>query len=336
MTSLKDIGEFKLINKIKKGFSAKSKDILLGIGDDCAVIKKDDKTVSLISTDALVEGVHFNPDFFTPIQLGMKSAAVNISDIAAMGGTPKYILVSLAIPEKISYEFVRDFYTGIKRVCTKYDVKLAGGDTSTSKSGLFISISVIGEAPVAKYLTRKGANPGDFIYVSGRLGDSAGGLLLLLNKHKIGEGVRRYLVNKHLKVTPRVKEGLFLAKSGYVTSMIDLSDGIGSDVTRICDESGVGAKIYINMLPVSKYLKKLSRHLNKNVYDFALHGGEDYELLFTVKTDCEEKLETCFKKHFKKKIFKIGAITKKTKIRSIDSSDISCDITDSYNHFLMS
>ena len=156
----------------------------------------------------------------------------------------------------------------------------------------------------------------------------------MLNKHKISEDVKGYLVNKHLKVTPRVKEGLFLAKSGYVTSMIDLSDGVGSDMKRICDESGVGAEIYLNMLPVSKYLKKLSRHLNKNIYDFALYGGEDYEILFTVKTDCEEKLETGFKKHFKKKIFKIGTITKKAKIRSIDSNGNSCGITESYNHFL--
>jgi thiamine-monophosphate kinase len=334
MTSLKDIGEFGLIDKIKNSFRAKSKELLFGIGDDCAVIKKDNETVNLISTDMLVEGVHFNLDFFTPAELGMKSAAVNISDIAAMGGIPKYMLVSVAIPKKISCEFVREFYTGIKKLCSKYDIELAGGDTSSSMSSLFISVSVIGEAKIGEYLTRAGAKPKDSIYVTGTLGDSSGGLELLLKKHKIGEDTRRYLVNKHKKVTPRIKEGRFLARSGCVTSMIDISDGISSDIKRICAESGVGTRIYLNMLPVSKQLKRLIRQLNKNVYDFALKGGEDYELLFTVKADCEKTLETGFRKHFKKKIFKIGAITKGATIRSVDKAGNTSVITSGYNHFL--
>jgi thiamine-monophosphate kinase len=334
MTSLKDIGEFKLIDIIKKRFKAQSKELVLSIGDDCAVIEKDEKSVNLISTDLLLEGVHFNPDYFTPIQLGMKSAAVNISDIAAMGAVPKFMLVSLAIPKNTSYEFVKGFYTGIKKKCSKYGVNIIGGDTSSSKSGMFISISVIGEAPRNDFLTRKGAKPGDLIYVTGTVGNSAAGLDILLNNHKISDDIKRYLINRHLKVTPRVSEGIFLRKSKSVSSMIDLSDGIGSDIKRICDESGVGAGIYLDMLPVSKYLKSFSQFLNKKVYDFALGGGEDYELLFTVKKDCEESLKAAYKKHFNKKIFKIGVITKTKGVKSIDSAGNKVIISESYNHFL--
>lgn len=334
MTSLKDIGEFGLIDKIKKSFKAESKELLFGIGDDCAIIKKDDKTVILIGTDMLIEGVHFNIDFFTPVELGMKSAAVNISDIAAMGGIPKYMLVSVAVPKKISYKFIKDFYTGIKKLCHKYDVKLIGGDTSSSKSSLFISISVIGEAKHGEYLTRKGAKPGDSIYVTGKLGDSSGGLEILLKKHHMSDDLKRYLVNKHKKVTPRIDEGLYLARSEYITSMIDISDGISSDIKRICDESKSGARIYLDMVPVSKQLKKLSLQLKKDVYDFALKGGEDYELLFTVKEDFENTLETGFKKHFNKKIFKVGTITKSETVCSIDKSGNIEVISGGYNHFL--
>jgi len=334
MTSLKDIGEFKLIDGIKRGARSASRDIVIGIGDDCAAIKKDANTVNLISTDLLLEGIHFDLTYISPSELGMKAAAVNISDIAAMGGTPKYMLMSLAINKKISYEFVKEFYSGVKKVCKKFGVDLIGGDTSSSKDKLFLSVTIIGEAKKGSYITRQGAKAGDHIYVTGNLGNSAAGLDILQKKRSVDDNMRRYLTGKHHKVTPRVDEGKFLAASKSVSAMIDMSDGIGSDLRRICDESKVGAAIDLESIPVSIQLNKYSKSVKRDPLDYALYGGEDYELLFTVKPKHAEKLIVNYKKKFKKNIIKVGEIVKGRKLKSKNSDGILYDISYSYEHFL--
>ncbi len=331
MTSLKDIGEFGLINGIKKRFKAKSQGLLLGIGDDCAVTKNGAGGVSLISTDILAEGVHFDLRFFTPLQLGMRAAAVNISDIAAMGGIPKYLLVSVAIPEKIDHTFITGIFTGIKKVCTKYDIALIGGDTSSSQSGLFVSVTVIGEARLGKYVTRAGAAPGDIIFVTGNLGDSAGGLDVLKNNRKIDDAAKRSLIRGHISVTPRVNEGIFLARSGVVTSMIDVSDGVGSDIRRICEASGTGAVIRAGALPISAHLRRLSEKIRRSPEEFALRGGEDYELLFTVAPGRAEQLAASYKERFKKRVHEIGVATRGKKICLAGKE--RQEMPSGYNHF---
>jgi thiamine-monophosphate kinase len=334
MTSLKETGEFKLIGDIKKMFNASGGDLKVSIGDDCAVIKKNPKTNYLVSTDLLLEGVHFNLKFITPLQLGKKTASVNISDIAGMGGIPKFLLLSIAMPKTTSLKFTKEFFSGVKRVCKKFNVRLIGGDTSSSKGGIFLSATIIGEAKSGGFMTRSGAKPGDSVYVTGKVGDSAGGLDILLNGHKVSEGADQYLIKKHLNVTPRVDEGVFLARSKPVRAMIDMSDGIGSDIRRICEASGVGARVFSGTLPVSRQLKALAVKLKKDVDDYALYGGEDYELMFTVKADCEEKLKIEYKKKFRKSIFRIGEITKKRDVLRISCGGVSSMITESYNHFL--
>lgn len=333
MKQLNEIGEFNLIERIRKLFPPKSADILQSIGDDCAVIKRDMKNVTLISTDVLVEGVHFNLEYFTPQKLGERSAAVNISDIAAMGGVPKQMLLSLALPKTCDERFVMKFLAGIKKCSAKFNVDLIGGDLSSSKWGLFISVTIIGEARKEKFITRSGARSGESVYVTGNIGDSACGLELLLKKHEIEDTVRKRLISRHIDVAPRVNEGMFLAESGVVTAMLDLSDGIGSDLRRISKESGVGAQIYLDALPVSKELIALAKGLNKPVRDFALCGGEDYELLFTVKAGCEKAIESAYKNKFNKRIFRIGVTTKGKGVFAIDDSGNKSKISPSFVHF---
>ncbi len=336
MISLKEIGEFGLIDDIKQLFNSKTASLALGIGDDCAVMKHGEGMVSLITTDVLAEGVHFDRNYFTPFQLGMKAAAVNISDIAAMGASPKYILTSLAIPKNIDYIFIKKFYNGIKKCCSRFGIELIGGDTSSSKQGLFISVTVIGEACDGEYITRSGANPGDMVYVTGTLGDSAGGLETLRQNPAIDENRREYLVKRHIETAPLVDEGLFLVASKAVTSMLDVSDGVGSDIKRICDESCVGAEILLNRLPVSKQLVSAFPHFNLrglSVYDLALSGGEDYELMFTVKPEKAKSLEDKYKKRFKQKISPVGVITSGKKVVAISKSGEKKPITSGYNHF---
>ena len=334
MKSLNEIGEFKLIDSIKKSITTTSSAIINGIGDDCAVIAGDNKNVYLISTDLLIEGVHFELEYFSACDIATKAVAVNVSDIAAMGGRPKFITVSIALDKNSNLHFFKDFYAGVKRSCKKYDIDLIGGDTSSSKNGIFISITIIGEAKNNEYLLRNGAKPGESIYVTGNLGDSSGGLDILKNKYAIDEKVDKFLVKRHLTVSPRVDEGAMLAASKSVSSMIDLSDGVGSDIQRICEESNVGAEIFAESIPVSKQLKSLSKVSGKDVLDYALYGGEDYELMLTVKEGDEKMLESDFRKQFKKKIYRIGKIVEGERAKLKDINGIYHNISNGYNHFL--
>ncbi|MFC1855868.1 thiamine-phosphate kinase [Thermodesulfobacteriota bacterium] len=334
MTRPKDNSEFQLIDSIRNQFKSVSEGVLLGISDDCAIIKKDEENVYLLSTDLLLEGVHFELKYSSARELGKKAACVNISDIAAMGGNPKYMLTSIAIPKTVDSGFIKEFYVGVKSVCKKYGVDLVGGDTSSSKKGLFVNITVIGEAKRGECITRCGARVGDGIFVTGNLGNSAGGLAILQNGHNVSESVKKYLTRKHLSVVPRVDEGAFLAHSGRVSSMIDISDGIGSDIRRICYESNVGAMINLGLIPVTKQLKELSQVAKKSVYDYAISGGEDYELMFTVNSADEEKLMEDYNKRFKKRAVRIGEITQGRSVVTVDNAGVKTEISVGYDHFL--
>ncbi len=275
MRLLQDIGEFGLIRRIAKAEKISDKDVVVGIGDDTAVLKYKKNLYLLLTTDMLIEGVHFNKKA-TPFQIGWKALAVNISDIAAMGGIPKYGLVSLGLKKNTSLKFVDELYRGIKTIARKFDVKILGGDT-VSSSKLVINISLTGEVE-KKYLTlRKGAKIGDKIYVTGRLGGSISG--------------------KHLSFIPRVKEARYLVKNLHPTAMIDISDGLLSDLKRICEASNVGARIEQSKIPVSREAVSLQN---------ALTGGEDFELLFTVSKKYNNLIKSA-----KFSITQIGEITKR-------------------------
>jgi thiamine-monophosphate kinase len=295
---LSNIGEFGLIRAIQKLSFQSSPDTMIGIGDDAAVLQIAPETLLLATTDMLIEGVHFDLTYMDFYSLGWKSAAINLSDIAAMGGKPRFCLTSLAIPVHISVEAVKEYYQGFTSLVRANKTILVGGDTCSSKDGLMISVTVLGEAKKRMAVPRTGAKQGDRIFVTGTLGDSGAGLELLKSGvRNQGSGVRRKdlksnirrphpdiakLIGKHLRPVPRVEWGRQIALSGCASSMIDVSDGLSSDLFHLCEESGVGAVLLSDAIPLSRSLLKSADHLNKPPLHYALSGGEDYELLFTV------------------------------------------------------
>jgi thiamine-monophosphate kinase len=272
---LRDLGEFGLIGRIAARASCHA-GVKIGIGDDAAAIEPTAGLVTLITTDMLVEGVHFDLAFSDPLTLGRKALAVNLSDIAAMGGMPRHFLLSLAVPRHISVEFLDRFVGGMLEMGERFGVSLIGGDTSSSQQGVIISVTVIGEQSPDLVVTRRGARPGDLICVTGTLGDSALGLSLLQR------GLRDdAAISRHLDPTPRVREGIKLAEARLPSAMIDISDGLLADLEHILDLSGVGARLYLDRLPLSAdYLERYSA-TSEDIYSLPLSGGEDYELLFT-------------------------------------------------------
>jgi thiamine-monophosphate kinase len=329
MSKIKELGEFGLIHRLSSRLKFHAPDSVLGIGDDCAVYPVKSGTYEVISTDALVEDIHFKLSTTTPEALGRKALSVSLSDIAAMGGTPKRVLVTLGIPKKISVSFLDKLYSGFNEICNRYKVELAGGDTVFSPKCFFINVSVIGEAK--RVFTRRGAKPGDLIFVTGTLGDSSLGMKLLSKK-----GNHKFLTGRHLDPTPRVHEAGILARSRInITSMIDISDGLVQDLYHICKASKVGARIYEDWLPQSP---EFSRFCNGNAIaplPHLLNGGEDYELLFTLPADGVKNLNRQFLKA-KVLVTQIGEITlrsKKVSLEMRDGATKTLPESEGFNHF---
>jgi len=297
------IGEEGIIAIAQKATEV-SPGVILGIGDDAAVVEIKGKL--LVTTDLLVENVHFKRSYTKPEILGKKALAVNLSDIAAMGGIPRFCLVSLALPKTTEVNFVEGFYQGLKSMAKEYGVTLIGGDTTGAGSEIMVAVTVLGEALEEGVLTRSGAKPGDGVYVSGYLGDSAAGLYLLL-KEKLGllpEEVEKYLISRHLEPEPRLELGQLLCREKFATSTNDLSDGLVKKLQEIARASGVEITINREKIPLSYALLTFCQQFTLKPLDLALHGGEDYELLFTVPAEKEEEL---FKLDLP--LFKIGMVT---------------------------
>lgn len=282
-TDLKKTGEFGLIRKIR-GMSGVPAG-MTGIGDDCAVIPQKEGLDTLVSTDMLVEKVHFLMDDITPWQLGWKSAAVNISDIAAMGGIPTGSFLSFALPRTLPEGWIDAFLEGYAEISSEYGVPLLGGDTTSSEDGLCISVTVLGACPSGQAKKRNAAKAGDLVCVTGCLGDSAGGLKAVIEGAERDDETVSYLIGKHYLPRPRVREGQALSACPGVHAMMDVSDGIGSDLRHILDESGAGAVVDVNSIPVSGELRAFCKARGSDPLDCAICGGEDYELLFTVSPD---------------------------------------------------
>ncbi len=295
---LKKLGEFGLIQKLQARIPPRSKRVLHGIGDDCAVYAGQNGTHWVVSTDALVENVHFDLKTHTPEILGRKTIAVNVSDIAAMGAKPKFAVITLGLPKKIKVEFIDKFYKGLNKASKHFQMDVIGGDTVSSPKALFINLTIVGETIKHRLFTRKGARTGDAVCVTGTLGDSALGLKILKSKKstwKGGDSLRNKLIKKHLQPEPRLDFSLRLAKSKMkVSSMIDVSDGLTQDLQHLLTASGKGAELWEDRLPLSQAFEKFSI-LNKiPAGKLALGGGEDYELLFTINSDNVKKLkESC-------------------------------------------
>ena len=298
-TEISTLGEFGLIDHLTRNFEIKNASTVLSVGDDAAVIDHFGKQ-TVITTDMLVEGIHFDL-MYTPLKhLGYKSVVVNLSDIYAMNATPTHITLSIAFSNRFSQEALDEFYEGVYAACENYAVDLIGGDTSTSQKGLFISVTAIGEITPEKIVKRSGAQKGDLVCVSGFLGGAFLGLTILEREKKIyleNPGVQpdleeqQYIVGRMLKPEARKDIIEFFEKNDILpTSMIDVSDGLSSEILHICKQSNVGCKLYEEKFPIHDDAKQFAYKLELDPTACALSGGEDYELLFTVPQSEYDKL----------------------------------------------
>lgn len=301
-TPIAQLGEFGLIDHLTKNFPPQDNRIIKGIGDDCAVIETGSDThYELVTTDILAEGIHFDLAY-TPLKhLGYKSVVVNLSDIYAMNGTPKYITVSVAISSKYTVEAMEEFYTGMYLACQNYGVEMIGGDTTSSLKGLFVSITAIGEVEKDKVVYRNGAKLNDLICVSGDLGAAFMGLQLLEREKQIFKehpGVQPDLENQHYilgrQLKPEARKDIikFLAEKGVQpTAMMDISDGLSSELTHICRQSVCGARVYEEKIPIHSDTYEMAVKMKIDTITAYMNGGEDYELLFTIKQEDFEKVK---------------------------------------------
>jgi thiamine-monophosphate kinase len=277
-----DVGEFGLIKLLTEGLEYDAQTIV-GVGDDCAVYEVSKGHYLLATCDMLIEDVHFSRKTASPFLIGCKALACSLSDIAAMGGRPLFALISLGLPETAAEEFAQDLYVGIRSMSRDYHVSLVGGDTVRSPNRVVIDVSMIGDCPKGKYVLRSGAKSGDTIVVTGHLGNSAAGLDLVSGKKSEPDAERRSeLIEAHLAPEPRCAQGIFLAENFEIHSMMDVSDGLAGDLAHICERSKLGARIRADKIPVSETLKAFCRSAALDPLKYALAGGEDYELLFTL------------------------------------------------------
>lgn len=309
---IKELGEFGLIGHLTKDIKLKNESTKKGVGDDCAVMHYGDKE-TLVSTDMLMEGVHFDLTYVDMKHLGYKSAMVNISDIFAMGGTPRQMTVSIALSKRFKVEDIEDFYEGLRMACDKWNVDIVGGDTTSSLTGLAISITVLGDANKEDVIYRSGAKDTDLICVSGNLGAAYCGLQLLereksvyymqlqearkKNKDAVVDfqpdfSGKEYLLERQLQPEARGDILKALREAGVrPTSMIDISDGLSSEIMHICKESETGCRLFEKEIPIDYQTAVMAEEMNMNLSTCALNGGEDYELLFTCPIGDYEKVK---------------------------------------------
>lgn len=310
MTDISTLGEFGLIDRMTEGLELRNASTLRGVGDDCAVLQYSSDAADprrlLVTTDILMEGIHFDLTY-TPLKhLGYKAAMVNLSDVYAMNGTPRQLLVSIAVGRRFKVEHLDELYAGIRLACERHGVDIVGGDTTTSLTGLAISITCIGEAQAEEIVYRSGAKDTDLICVSGNLGAAYMGLQLMEREKRIFESQksnpetaaqpdfsgREYLIERLLKPEARRDIIQRLHEAGIrPTSMMDISDGLSSEAMHICKQSHTGCRIYEERIPIDYQTAVTAEEFNMNVYTAALNGGEDYELLFTVPLTDHEKVE---------------------------------------------
>ena len=299
-TEIATLGEFGLIRELTKSVKIKHDSTLKGVGDDAAVLDYNGK-LQLVTTDLLLEGIHFDLTYVPLKHLGYKSAVVNFSDIYAMNGTPKQITVSIGVSKRFTVEHIRQLYDGIKLACEVYGVDLVGGDTSASVTGLIISVTCIGEGERGKVVYRDGAKENDLICVSGDLGAAYMGLQLLERERVASAGMKdfnpdfggkEYILERQLKPEARKDIIAILAEKGILpTAMMDISDGLSSELLHICTQSHTGCRIYEERIPIDYQTAAMAAELNMNLVTAALNGGEDYELLFTAPLEMHEKLQ---------------------------------------------
>ena len=297
---IEQLGEFGLIERIRAALPGPGPNVIMGIGDDVAVLRtsvaeavSDVETVWLATCDVQVEGAHFLRDAIPPRSLGRKSLAINLSDIASAGGRPRYALVSLGLPADLDAGFIDELYAGLREESVEFGVDIVGGNISRSRLGIFIDVFLLGEAERGNVVLRSGAAAGDIVMVTGSVGDAAAGVALLLDAGLESTTSAAYAAIARSRrdcPAPRVREGALIGTMRRASAMIDVSDGIAGDLRHICEKSAVSGRLFADALPVSPENRALSRAARRDEWHFALHGGEDYELLFTAAPAHAEEL----------------------------------------------
>jgi thiamine-monophosphate kinase len=289
---ISELGEFGLIDRIRAALPAAGPDVIVGIGDDVAVLRTGGEKVWLATCDVQVEGAHFLRGAIPPRSLGRKALAINLSDIASAGGTPRFALVSLGLPPDLEAEYIDELYAGLRELGEEHGVDIVGGNISRSRLGMFIDIFLVGEACPEHVVLRSGAAPGDIVMVTGSVGDAAAGVALLLDPRlSAPTGYAAAACARRDAPVPRVREGALIGSSGLASAMIDVSDGIAGDLRHILQGSRVSARLRAGALPASADNRALALTAKGDEWHFALHGGEDYELLFTASAKNAAELE---------------------------------------------
>ncbi len=299
-TEIATLGEFGLIDRLTSGFSITNSTSLLGAGDDAAVIAAGDGKALLLTSDLLLEGINFDLTYFPLKHLGYKAVVVGCSDILAMNARPEQLTVSIGVSSKMSVEALDEFYDGIRRACQEYGIDMVGGDTATSLTGFTIAVTVTGRADTGRIVYRKGAHLNDLVCITGDLGAAYMGLHLLEREKRVLQGVPdpqpkfagyEYLLERQLHPYARVDIIDALAEAGITpTSMIDLSDGLASDMIQICKASHCGVRLYLDRIPIAQQTSRMAEELHADPVVAALNGGDDYELLFTVPLELQEQI----------------------------------------------
>ena len=328
---LEQLGEFALIDLIKKDTINTVESVEIGIGDDAAVLKPTPGSLQLVTTDMLVEKVHFDLSTSSAWQLGYKAIGVNLSDIAAMGGVPKHVVIAIAVPKHLPVDFVVSLYDGMKEICREFGVNIVGGDTVSSPHGLVLNVTVLGEVEPEQLQRRSGASVGELVVVTGTLGDSGCGLDLLIQGDWQRHNFAPPLVTSHLVPKPQVLQGPMLATLGS-TSMNDISDGLASEVNEIAHASHVGMRIYSSLIPLSTQLQAAAPMFGKTALHYALYGGEDYQLVFTI---APEQFKLLAQVDIGARLTVVGEVTDQSQgIQLVAEDGQTCALeAKGYNHF---
>jgi len=313
---LRDLGEFGFIDRITRGMIVRDEPGLVGIGDDCAVFRAGGGFDLLLTTDMLVENVHFQREKIPPRMLGRKAIAVNLSDIAACGGAPKHAVVALAAPPDVNVEYLDSLSAGIRGCAHEYGVNILGGDTTSSPQGLVISVAMTGEVATGRVVLRSGAHADDWVCLTGPVGDSAAGLDLLLHHPEL-EQTFPDLVTAHRDPRPHVREGRAIGESGMATAMIDVSDGIAGDLGHICRASGLGATVEWSRVPLAPSFREYVAETRGDKRSLALSGGEDYVLLVTVNPAQGDSLTDILYRSCGTRLVRIGTMTAGSEIQLV-------------------
>lgn len=324
--TVKELGEFECIKRISKNFIYRPEFVKLGSGDDAAIYTVPEGFDQVISTDTMVEGIHFLKSTMSAFDVGYRICAVNFSDMAAMGADPIGFVLSIAMPDELPMSWLESCYDGLREICKKYKVNILGGDITASNQGVILTGTVVGIVKKDKYITRSGANVGDVVFVTGTVGDSAAGLSALINGYS-----NEYLLKRHRRPEPRIDWGQCLLQNN-ATSLNDISDGLSRELNEIAVSSNVVIEIDSSKIPISKETECMAKKLGKNPLNWALNGGEDYELVGTVSKENWEKIK------LKKGISAIGFVKSKGQsfVEISYNGNIEKLYAKGYDHFVKS